>query len=130
MGAYTEIRGWIEIPEWNRDTAINIIEEYKNKGQEFSFNDESTEWYQKGWVIQPEPVNMGLHIFFGGRVRTEAVPFIKTQVEEIANLRYDDEENGLNIIPQGLFHLDEDGTYDIPSKMWVLEDGVVIETER
>ena len=130
MGAYTNIKGWIQIPPQRRADAVKIIEAYSQKGGDYSLQCDNAEWYNSGWVLQNEAINGALFVFYGGEVRTESIQFIKDQVKDISRLEYNDKDYDYMQSSNGLFHLDEDGTYGYPPKSWIVKNGEMKEYER
>lgn len=96
MGAYTEIKGWIQLPELlfqQSNHAREIIERFTSSPQlhaRFNVDAESAAFYNQGWVVQAQGVNGGPFLFYGATIRTHLVDFIKAQVTEIAALKYVD----------------------------------------
>ena len=128
MGAYTIVRGWIQIEESMRDSVKRIIENHIEKHDEFSIDLKIAEFYNNGWHIQLDSINGALFAFYGAEIRTHSIDFIKTQVESIASLKERTED--CTLFPEGYFHLDEDGTHSLPPEEWIVADGKLISKER
>lgn len=132
MGAYTEIKGWIQLPELlmgQTNQALEIIERFTRSAllhDRFNMDAETAAFYNQGWVVQREGVNGGPFLFYGATIRTHLVDFIKAQVTEIAALTYVDED--YSNYSEGLFFVDEDGSYDQPPITWIIRQGGLIES--
>lgn len=130
MGAYTNIKGWIQIPPSIRNEVLNILQSYLERADEFSLRPDLVDWYTSGWVIQNEPINGSLFLFYGGEIRTEAISLIKSQIIQISKLASPDELFEYPKLPEGFFHLDEDGSYNYPPMDWLINNGRIDEQER
>lgn len=133
MGAYTEIKGWIQLPELlssaQANQALEIIERSTLSPQlhaRFNVDAETAAFYNQGWLLQQQVINGGPFLFYGASIRTHLVGFIKAQVAEIAALNYMDED--LTAYAKGMFFLDEDGTYGHPPASWIIRQGGLIES--
>ncbi|TQV76857.1 hypothetical protein FLL45_02560 [Aliikangiella marina] len=125
MGAYTKIKGWIEVPEsLGKEIEPILIKyitsEYLNKHQ---VKVHQADLYSGGWVIQESPINGYKHVFFGAETRTYLLGYIKAQIEEIALLV--EKTDDFELYPEGFFSLEEDGTHSYPDVRWIVSHGRV-----
>ena len=125
MGAYTNIKGWIELPEDLARHVQTILSKYLTQEYliRFSVKEHQVELYSNGWVMQKSSINGFQHVFYGAKIRAHLTDYIKAQVEEIAQLNVEGEDYILQ--PKGFFYLEEDGTYDIPEQQWKVSKGIV-----
>ena len=134
MGAYTQIKGWVQLPELlsaQTHQALEIIERFTVSPQlhsQFDIDTETAAFYNQGWLLQQQGINSGPFLFYGASIRTHFVDFIKAQVTELATLKYSDED--FSDYTGGVFFLDEDGTYGHPPAIWMIRQGGLIEGTR
>lgn len=132
MGAYTEIKGWVQLPELlaaQTHQALEVIERFTVSPQlhsRFNIDAETAAFYNQGWLLQQHGINGGPFLFFGASIRTHFVDFIKAQATEMAALKYVDED--LTDYAEGVFFLDEDGTYGQPPASWIIRQGGLLES--
>jgi hypothetical protein len=109
MGAYVAVRGWIELDQERRADIERVIERHQY------------DHYSGGWAMPAKPFNWTLYVFYGGDIREGALPWLRTQLTEIAAIEPIGSEADR---PIGLFALtDEEGlTY-----LWEIRDGSVTE---
>lgn len=104
---YTSVRGWLELDFKQRDTAEEIIRRHCD------------DHYSGGWAFPASPFNWTLYLFYGGDIRETALPWLRAQVVEMAEIPPVDDDGDR---PTGLFLVtDERGG----STMWTVRDGSV-----
>ena len=107
MGMYTSARGWLEMSFEQRSAAEEIIARHHDDP------------YSGGWNFPSAPFNWSLYLFYGGDLRDEELPWLRTQIAEIAALPPVDDDGDR---PAGLFVMtDERGE----SFTWQVRDGSV-----
>ena len=126
MGAYTNIKGWIELPEGFASQAKAILRKYRAQEylNKFSVKEHQAELYSIGWVMQESSINGYQHVFYGAEIRTYLIDYIKAQVQEIALLSTQFDDDLLQ--PEGFFYLEEDGTHDYPEQKWIVAEGKIV----
>ena len=129
MGAYTSIRGWIGLTDEMLPSVREVISRAPERAEQYSLTSYGAEFYNQGWVVPEEHINWTHYIFYGADIRTEAIPYLRDQLEEIARVRLEDED-GFVDYPDGVLYLDEDGTYGHPPRLWELRKGELHEHER
>lgn len=125
MGAYTNIKGWIQIPEENSEFANEVLDKSSKKYLNYSLTPEQYDLYHEGWVFQQRSINGYIYLFYGAEIRTCFIEYIWSIASEIATIKHIFDE-GI-IYPDGFFHLSEDGTHSIGSKKWLLNEGALTE---
>jgi hypothetical protein len=134
MGAYTSIRGWIEVHDKALSDIRSVLTDHEDRASDFGLTREGAELYNQGWVIPDEHINWTHYIFYGADIRTQAVPFIRSQMTQIAAMFMRDPEidDDWGIFPVGVIHIEEDGTYGHPDEEWQLRDGKLLaeQTQR
>lgn len=125
MGSYTSIRGWIEVHDKALPEIRSIIVHHQDRAEDFGLTPEGAEFYNQGWIIPDAHINATHYIFYGADIRTHAVPFIRSQMTEIAAMfmRDADIDDDWGLFPTGIIHVQEDGTHGHPDEEWRLEDG-------
>ncbi len=109
MGMYASARGWLEIAFEQRNTAEGIIRRHHDGH------------YSGGWAFPTAPFNWTLYLFYGGDVREGELPWLRTQITELAAMPPIDEDGDR---PAGLFLItDERGK----AVMWQVRNGSVEE---
>lgn len=127
MGAYTSIRGWVEVQDKALADIRNVLARHEDRAADFELTREGAEFYNKGWIIPDEHINWTHYIFYGADIRTGAVKFILSQMSEIAATFMHDAEidDDLGVFPTGIIHVQEDGTYGHPDEEWHLQGGAL-----
>jgi hypothetical protein len=124
MGAYTSIRGWMGWAGLNYGGVAavrDLLNHAPEEAEAYGLPRWQAEFYGQGWIVPTMYINATHYIFYGADIRTEAVPYLRAVVESVARVRDDDPD--YPVLPKGLFHLDEDGTYGHPPRTWELEGG-------
>ncbi|WP_339745355.1 hypothetical protein [uncultured Rubinisphaera sp.] len=131
MGAYTSIRGWVEVHDKALADIRNVLVRHEDQATEFELTREGAEFYNKGWIIPNEHINWTHYIFYGADIRTRAIPFIRSEMAEIAAMfmRDDEIDDDWGIFPTGVIHVEEDGTHGYPDEEWLLQDGKLIRNQ-
>jgi hypothetical protein len=106
MGMYLGVRGWIELQYDQRAAAEQIIERHDDG------------FYSGGWTFPRAAFNWTLYLFYGGDIRESGLPWLRTQVDELAALPPDEDGDR----PRGLFVAsDERGGVET----WQIRNGAV-----
>src|SRR5262245_47330273 len=104
MGMYASVRGWVELAHEQMADAELVIQRNRH------------ELYSAGWAFPSRPFNWSLYVFYGGDVRVHEVPWLHSQVEQLAALPPTEDGDQ----PRGLFVLtDEQGG----AETWQVRDG-------
>lgn len=107
MGMYASARGWLQLAFAQRDAADEIIQRHHDGH------------YAGGWAFSAAPFNWTLYLFYGGDIREGELPWLRTQIAELAALAPVDEDGDR---PAGLFLItDERGG----AVGWQVRDGTV-----
>jgi len=80
MGMYLSVRGWLELDMTQRSAIEGIIERHRH------------DLYSGGWAFPYQPFNWGLYVFYGGNIREGEVDWLRSQIEEAAQLPPVDED--------------------------------------
>lgn len=123
MGAYSDVAGWISVPEQLLGQAAKIVASFDDEASESLRSRETLDWYLSGWHVQASGINGFCCAFYGGRIRTYCVPLIQRQVEQLAKLDFVNTEFDYTLKPDGRFLVVEDGSYDLPDCEWIIEWG-------
>lgn len=106
MGMFASVRGWVELMHDQRAAAEHVIQRNRH------------DLYSGGWAFPAEPFNWSLYVFYGGDVRGHEVPWLRSQVEQLAAFPPDEDGDR----PRGLFVVtDERGG----AETWQVRDGEV-----
>ena len=57
MGAYTSIRGWLEVHDKSLQVIRGVLAEFEDRSADFGLTRVGAEFYNKGWVIPEEHIN-------------------------------------------------------------------------
>jgi hypothetical protein len=125
MGAYTSIRGWFQVHDKALSEIRSVLTNHEGRAADFVLTREVCEFYNQGWIIPDGHINWTHYIFYGADIRTHAVPFIRSQMQEIASIFMKDAEidDDWGIFPTGIIHVKEDGTYGYPDEVWQIQAG-------
>ncbi len=124
MGAYTQVRGWVELDEEMISELRDLIERSPQVAEIYGLTMDAALFYRHAWVIPVHPINVTRYIFFGADIRTRALPYIRAQFEAVALIQHESAWSKKPSFPKGLVYLDEDGTYGHPRRRWNGRDRV------
>ena len=125
MSLWAYIRGWVELSEETLGDVHQTIEASIGDAVRFGLTEGEAEQYNEGWVVPVEARSWVCYAFYGREVRVRSVPFVRHQMELIAQITVigaDGEEER----PLGVIHVNEEAA-DRPPRIWELKDGHVRE---
>lgn len=129
MGAYTSIRGWVGLYEDEMVESVReVVRQALSSADRYGLTLEVAALYNRGWIIPEDHINWTHYVFYGADIRTEHIDYIRDQVRAIAAVAVEDDGDLFH--PDGVFYVDEDGTFEIPPAIWELGEGRFEERQR
>ena len=124
MAVWTYIRGWLELPEALVPAVVNTIESSVADAPLVGVRSSDAEFCNLGWVEPGEPRGVGktYYFFYGHDVKVQWAPFVRYQMELIAQISATDEDGEVDQ-SNGVIHIDEEDESNGPPRVWEIKNG-------
>ena len=106
MGMFVSVRGWLQVDHKQREAVESIIATAHQ------------DLYSGGWGFPVRPFNWSLYVFYGGDIKEAELPWLRSQVSQIAGLPADDDGD----MPLGLFLVSDERA---AVSTWQIRDGAL-----
>lgn len=117
----------MSVPEGTVQAVKEVIHSFVARAEDYGFDDDGAELYNKGWHIPDEHINWTHYIFYGADIRIQRLGYIRDQVIALTNTICDEDGEFVSHI-EGIFDL-EDEEQEV-CFTWKTKNGKFLEIEE